>query len=111
MKTRRIHLGYIGVDAGLCWIGDPCYVLPDGRDTNPGADWGKFCKVISENDKPGNPTAHNFNGIGVCVGTGYGDGEYPVTANIENGRVMSVTVNFNEDRFDHEIYDEDGVLL
>jgi len=88
------HLGLIMVDAGICWIGDPCYVLPDGSKDNPGADWGKFCNALSESDTPGEPTAKNFNGIGVCVGTGYGDGEYPVTAEIKNGRVMSVTVNF-----------------
>ena len=21
------HIGEIGVDAGLCWLGDPCYIL------------------------------------------------------------------------------------
>ena len=54
------HLGHISVDAGLCWIGDPCYVLPSDADKNPG----------------------------------YGDGSYPVTATIKNGRVLSVTVKF-----------------
>ena len=90
-------LGTVGVDSGLCWIGDPCYVLPDGSDDNPGADWGKFCNALNESDKPGKPTAHNFNGIGVCVATGNGDGQYPVTAEINSdGRVMSVTVDFEE---------------
>ena len=88
------HLGHIGVDAGLCWIGDPCYVLPDDASTNPGHSWPEFCKALEKHDKPGEPTAHNFHGIGVCVGTGYGDGSYPVTATIKDGRVMSVTVTF-----------------
>jgi hypothetical protein len=90
------HLGRIMIDAGLCWIGDPCFTLPDKSDSNPGADWGKFCKELTLSAMAtGEPTAHNFDGIGVCVGTGYGDGEYPVTAEIENGRVMSVTVDFS----------------
>jgi hypothetical protein len=89
------HLGQIGIDAGLCWIGDPCYVLPDGSDHNPGANWKMFCDELNKNDKLGEPTTRNFDGIGVCVGTGYGDGEYPVTAEIKGGRVMSVTVDFS----------------
>ena len=33
-------------------------------------------------------------GLGVCVTTGYGDGEYPVYAEIEDGVVKSVTIKF-----------------
>jgi len=88
------HLGHISIDAGICWLGDPCYVLPDGCDNNPGADWSVFCNTLEVVTNPGEPTTHNFDGIGVCVGTGYGDGEYPVTAEIKGGRVMSVTVDF-----------------
>jgi len=105
MKKR---LGTVGVDSGLCWIGDPCYVLPDGSEYNPGRAWDKFCDALNESDKPGEPTAHNFDSIGVCVGTGYGDGEYPVTAEISSdGRVMSVTVDFDCREDD----DEDGGLV
>ena len=25
----KIKIGSIGVDAGMCFIGDPCYTLPD----------------------------------------------------------------------------------
>jgi len=92
----RKHLGRIMIDAGICWLGDPCYVLPDGSDLNPGADWSKFCEALNESDKPGEPTTYNFDGVGVCVGTGYGDGSYPVTAEIKDGRVMSVTVDFSD---------------
>ena len=84
-------VGTIMIDAGLLWLGDPCYVLPDDSNHNPGADWDAFCKTMMDTRSP---TAHNFNGIGVCVSTGYGDGEYPVTAEIKNGRVHSVTVKF-----------------
>jgi hypothetical protein len=95
------QLGRIGIDAGLCWIGDPCHVLPNDSSVNPGANWSQFCKTLEEVDKrrfprvPNRPTTHNFNGIGVCVSTG-GDGSYPVTAEIKNGRVESVTVDFRD---------------
>jgi len=91
-------VGHIGVDAGLCWIGDPCYVLGDDA-SNRFKDWGKFVEKI------GNKDYHSFDyggaanseGLGVCVSTGYGDGFYPVKATFnEEGRVASVTVTFIE---------------
>lgn len=101
MKIEQVLVGHIGVDAGLCWIGDPCYVLPDDATENPGRDWGEFC------DSLGNeyPTLKSFSyqlgheGVGVCVATGYGDGVYPVTAEIIDDpewgrRVRSVTITF-----------------
>ena len=99
-------IGHIGVDAGLCWIGDPCYVLPDGATDNPGGSWSAFCDALGDEM----PTTKNFNGVGVCVSTGYGDGSYPVTADIQDGRVMSVTVNFSdmeEDSWFERMEDDD----
>jgi hypothetical protein len=108
--------GVIGVDAGLCWIGDPCYVLHrDGEDDKPksiGKDWMEFCDGLDRgvvvkqfNYDMGHP------GLGMCVSTGYGDGVYPVmvTKNSE-GRVVRVTIEFisyeNEDTFEED-YNED----
>jgi len=86
MKTKR--LGTIGVDAGMCWIGDPCYVLPDDARHNPGADWDEFCRTMLR-------ASHKEFSEGVCVTTGNGDGEYPVDAEMtEDGRVASVTIRF-----------------
>jgi len=98
MRSKLI--GRIGVDAGLCWIGDPCYVLPDDASQNPGADWDTFCEELS---KVPNPTAKSFNfqnvlggeGVGVCVSTGYGDGFYPVEAKYnDEGLIAEVIVTF-----------------
>ena len=100
--------GVIGVDAGLCWIGDPCYILhKDDKDKKPksiGENWMDFCNNLGEDY----PTVKQFHydrgheGLGMCVSTGYGDGVYPVfvTKNSE-GRVVRVTIEFisyeNED--------------
>ena len=89
MSKRKLKLiGRMGVDAGICWIGDPCYVLPDDAWNNPGADWDGFVREMLKN-------SHKEFPAGVCVTTGYGDGEYPVYADIDkNGVVHSVTVEF-----------------
>jgi hypothetical protein len=109
--------GVIGVDAGLCWVGDPCYILHrEGEEDTPksiGRNWMEFCDSLGSDY----PTVKQFNydlghpGLGVCVSTGYGDGVYPVmvTKNSE-GRVVRVTIEFisyeNEDTFEED-YNED----
>ena len=90
------EVGEIGVDAGMCWIGDPCYILHRQGD-NPkdiGENWDDFCNKMSANDTW--PASKQFNydaghaGLGVVVTTGYGDGVYPVLANFKGGRVMEL---------------------
>lgn len=99
-RKRRKQIGEIGVDAGLCWIGDPCYILH--KDQPPkaiGKDWSEFCDILNADDQY--PTCKQFNydlghpGLGVVVSTGFGDGVYPVYAEI-NGedRVTKVWVEF-----------------
>jgi hypothetical protein len=103
MKTNanlRKQIGEIGVDAGLCWIGDPCYIL---HTTQPpkaiGKDWGAFCDILHEDGHY--PTCKQIPydlghpGLGVVVSTGYGDGVYPVFAEFnDEGRVAKVWVEF-----------------
>ena len=46
-------VGEIGVDAGLCWVGDPGYILHRGTGENPediGLNWDAFCEKIGEKD-------------------------------------------------------------
>jgi hypothetical protein len=78
-QSNRRELG------GRCWIGDSCYILPDDVKLNPGRDWDAFCKVF---------------GIGVCVSTGQGEGGYPASVTIKDGRVTVVTVQFEPDHDD-----------
>lgn len=97
MKIKTI--GYIGIDAGLCWIGDPCYVLPDDASQRDQVkDWSKFCIEMKGSKHKSFNYKMGHEGLGVCVSTGYGDGEYPVKATFNNeGRVASVTILFIEE--------------
>ncbi len=106
MKTKmtsRRQIGEIGVDAGLCWIGDPCYILhADPAPKAIGGDWGAFCDLLHDDDQY--PTCKQLNydlghpGLGVVVSTGYGDGVYPVFAEFnDEGRVARVCVEFIAD--------------
>jgi len=107
------EVGIIGVDAGICWIGDPCYIHPDGNVKNLpkefGKTWDEFCDKLwskeEHNDKEVLQTAVQFNydnggpGLGVCVGTGWGDGVYPVFAEFEkdSGRIKKIWIEFISD--------------
>lgn len=97
------QVGVIGVDAGLCWLGDPCYVLhkeknaKDEHDRKPkdiGDNWMSFCDKVD-----GDATQFKYDlghaGLGVCVSTGYGDGTYPVEVKRSpDGRIAEVRVVF-----------------
>ena len=83
-------VGSFGVDAGICWIGDPCYVLHKEKLPDElGKDWGEFCDKLGEEY----PTKKVFY-HGICLSTGYGDGEYDVEAIIENSRIKEFRVKF-----------------
>lgn len=113
---ERLLAGHIGVDAGLCWIGDPCYILHKDKDNFPstvlGTNWHEFCDKIGPLNTLGYqafPYALGHDGLGVCVSTGFGDGLYPVyVEKTEDGRVARVIVEFiNHDDRDLEEEDED----
>jgi hypothetical protein len=93
--TKKV-IGYIGVDAGMCYLGDPCYIVGSDSRLGNGLTWEKFLdRYIPEKDYPVWKICDMGPGsLGIVVGTGYGDGQYPVTATFKDGRVMSVTINF-----------------
>ena len=112
-RTRpgRELIGTIGVDAGMCYLGDPCYIAhtPLGHtgDDPDDTHWREFLHGISDPDTDYMSSHANVMGAlpsgfpiraGVCVHTGWGDGEYPVyvTRNKE-GRIASVTIEFITD--------------
>jgi hypothetical protein len=72
--------GSFGVDAGLCWIGDPCYVM-GGEDM-----------IIDDEKGYSAPLGY---GVGMAVATGYGDGEYDVyVRRTEEGRIAEISIMF-----------------
>ena len=89
-------IGHIGVDAGMCWIGDPCYVLPDdGSERANVSQWDEFCEIMQGQQHVAFDYTAGHEGLGVCVETGWGDGLYPVTATYDSfGKVASVTITF-----------------
>lgn len=103
-------IGYFAVDSGQAMIGDPCYLeewkpwesdkIAFDEHHNKVGEYGylgacnaTLTKGYGELNK----------GSGVVFNTGYGDGMYPVYADIEDGRVQSITVNFVNDE-DEEQY-------
>ena len=92
-------VGEIGVDAGLCWLGDPCYILGEDASEQPTKTWNEFCDLLGKKEKKGvaqwqYKTGHD--GLGVTVSTGYGDGVYPVFIRRNaDGRISAVKVVFN----------------
>ena len=95
---KQVQVGYVGVDAGLCWIGDPCYILPDDRTENVGRDWSKFCDDMDGELHKSFNYNRGHQGVGCCVQTGWGDGSYPVFATInEDGRITKAEIIFIDD--------------
>lgn len=109
-NVRTVKLGEVGVDSGQIILVDPCYV-------DKGFDYDEVCTShtvestkADHGDMFGGLPFHN--GIGglirgipggaVVTSTGFGDGVYPVYAEVENfgtwgDRVTKVYINFNED--------------
>lgn len=92
-------IGEIEVEAGMCWIGDPCYVLHTKSPKAIGRNWDDFCKRVREDEDRTHKQFRNDSGIpglGVVVDTG-GDGMFPVYAKFtEDGQLARVSVVFIE---------------
>lgn len=97
------QIGVIGIDSGLCWIGDPCYIHNDEghKDSKGwGKDWPAFLEQLNQKLKPDDAgTQFNFDlghpGLGVCVRSPHGDGIFPVFAEFENGALKRIVVEFD----------------
>jgi len=91
MNTNWERVGSIGVDAGLCWVGDPCYCVTPDASSHPAETWDEFCAKLRKGEKEGVMEWAS----GVSVSTGYGDGEYPVYVKRDSDRrVVEVKVVF-----------------
>jgi hypothetical protein len=81
MTTKKHLVGHIGIDAGMCIVGDPCY-LRTFNDDSPSVvlpldgTWGEFLERLP---KPFREIGGASSiGHAVISSTGHGDGLYPV---------------------------------
>ena len=71
-------LGHIGVDAGLVMVGDPCYFIGNEAPIHKKLrTWEEACNEVFCKEGEEEPYII-ADGLGIAVGTTYGDGEYPV---------------------------------
>lgn len=102
MKTETMTLiGQFAVDSGQAIIGDPCY-LDEWKPWNAEeVDFTDHVNRVGEYGYLGACNATLGKGFGqlgnqaVAFSTGYGDGLYPVYAEItEEGRVARIVIDF-----------------
>jgi len=99
MNDEWEQVGNIGVDAGLCWVGDPCYVV--SKDSSHVFEtWEQFCDMLRnssyyESNTLSVPYHAGHEGLGVVVTSGYGDGFYPVYVKKVKGTVTELKVVFS----------------
>lgn len=100
IPPKETLIGRIGVDAGLCWIGDPCYIIHTDEELpkSLGKNWSEFCKNVESTDHQTFTYDMGGEGLGVVVSTGYGDGVYPVFIKKIDGRISQVRVEFIKDK-------------
>ena len=92
-----VKIGEVGVDTGMIWIGDPCY-LQDTNETNRNifSNWDGFINWFHgaeplERDKPHHspPLTKQYpKEKGVIASTGFGDGVYTVYAKFTKDKHM-----------------------
>ena len=99
-KMEKKKIGVIGVDAGLCWVGDPCYVLhksDEEKYKSIGENWSEFCNIMGSNNHKQFTYDLGHDGLGVCVTTGYGDGNYPVYGYFnKDNRISKIEIDFEK---------------
>jgi len=100
MNTNTMtHIGSFSVDSGQAMVGDPCYL--DEWDTNSNEEWNITDKQgeYSYFGASATTLADCYGELGgsraVVFSTGYGDGLYPVYAEIDDdNRVSKVIIDF-----------------
>jgi hypothetical protein len=94
-----ILIGHISVDSGQAMVGDPCYLDEwqaeyDNFDDYPNHK-GKYGYLGACEATLTNNYGELGTGNAVVFSTGYGDGYYPVFAEInEDGRVAKIVIDF-----------------
>lgn len=102
-KKEWEQVGVIDVDAGLCWIGDPCYIIGNDELDYPYLNWKDFYNKLFVENKDGvakwkhHDETYSY-GKGITVSTGYGDDTYPVyVKRNKEGLIAEVKIIFIEE--------------
>ncbi len=86
-------VGDVDVDAGLIWVGDPCYVM--GSDSSHGPKtWDDFWPKTCAPGVNAQVSAPLGDGVGFAIQSGWGDGTYSVYVQRKEGRIAAVKVEF-----------------
>jgi hypothetical protein len=95
MNKNGTHLiGHCGVDSGQILLIDPCYVYEDDfalSQSPTGLPYDECCRITLSDDGAGQTS-----NSGVVTSTAWGDGNYPVYAEYKDGRIVSVTIKFDD---------------
>lgn len=115
MSEEWQKVGVIGVDSGMCWVGDPGSVIHDETPAATlGKEWHEFCELCEKGGIDGPKRAAQFPfepghaGLGVCVSSGQGDGFYDVyVRKAPDGTVAELKVVFDDNGDDETDGDSD----
>jgi len=116
----RHYVGEVGVDSGLVFVGDPCYIKHDDRLTDE-SKWNQFCdyhhkddgrpkELVATRTLPNGKEATDINGnviqynIGCIISDFGGDGGYDCFVTYNNGLVTKMEVVFHDSN-DEEDWD------
>lgn len=89
-------IGKFGVDSGQAMVGDPCYLDSWNQESN--FNYDRACEATIKNEY-----GVLGNGMSVVFSTGYGDGLYPVYAEInDEGRIERITIDFIGSMYEEE---------
>lgn len=90
------QVGTVGVDAGMIWIGDPCYIMGDDAYKRVRV-FSEFAQATLEADDS-QASSPLGTAVGMAISSGFGDGVYPVLVRRhESGLIAEVRVVFIED--------------
>lgn len=93
MKTKKL-VGHVGVDSGLIFITDPCYIKNHKQLYNP-EKWQQFCDERYAG-RESNRLQPREMCSGIVTNTKHGDGSYPVYATFdEDGSITKIEVVFD----------------
>lgn len=92
-------VGHIGVDSGQVILIDPCYLvdddfLPDGPPT--GKPYDTICRTTCITGNHGEVLG------GFATGTLYGDGQYPVYAEMKGDKIARLIISFEDEEEPNE---------